>query len=163
MMGPQFRYFVSHPETPSANRCLQLQFPAFEQELFQDDPSVPSLLPSIQDIHLDEDRLEYIDDDEVNQFFGMSHLKRVVPSNPSPQPQFIRGGPVTRIFYELSQDKRIELIGLVAFSNEGENANDGLHLASVLNLFLFENPVEWKVPFSWQGALGSPHDPSLYL
>jgi len=77
---------------------------------------------------------------------------------------FLFGGGITKYLYEMSHEKKFNLLALVSFSNEGHNAEDGIDLGKALLRYLhqiiglkFTEPLQ--VPLSWNSVFGPPPGP----
>ncbi|KAG0331835.1 hypothetical protein BG004_001485 [Podila humilis] len=154
--GSELQNFVEHQ--------LGIQplerIPATEQEALkeQEQKTTLGLVERVQDIQLESSTLTSTSTSE-----GARALERV-PRIPS--------GGIARRLHGLCQENGINILTLVAFAMEGDNAEDAIFLANVLNAALkLYNPTEeqiqqgeggWKVPKSWDSLYGNSYPQDMY-
>ncbi|KAF9307030.1 Proteasome assembly chaperone 2 [Mortierella antarctica] len=150
-LNPELRTLVEHR--------LQIQplerIPATEEEELREQQPTSILAERVQDIQLDQ---------TSSSSTTPKNLLEPVPRIPS--------GGIARRLHALCQQKDISILTLVAFAMEGDNAEDAIFLANVLNAVLkvytpTDEQIErgeggWKVPKSWDSLYGNSYPQDMY-
>ncbi|KAG0341373.1 Proteasome assembly chaperone 2 [Podila horticola] len=156
--------FIGSPALNSELRTLvehQLQIqpleriPATEEEKLREQQPTSILAEKVQDIQLEQ---------TPSSSTTPKILLEPVPRIPS--------GGIARRLHALCQQKEISILTLVAFAMEGDNAEDAIFLANVLNAVLkVYTPTQeqiqrgeggWKVPKSWDSLYGNSYPQDMY-
>ncbi|KAG0027045.1 Proteasome assembly chaperone 2 [Podila clonocystis] len=149
-LNPELRTLVEHQ--------LQIQplerIPATEEEKLREQQQASILAERVQDIQLEQ----------TPSSTTPTILLEPVPRIPS--------GGIARRLHALCQQKEISILTLVAFAMEGDNAEDAIFLANVLNAVLkvytpSEEQIQrgeggWKVPKSWDSLYGNSYPQDMY-
>jgi len=150
-LNPELQSLIEHQ--------LQIQplerIPATEEEKLREQPT-SILAERVQDIQLEQT--------PSSSTTTPKTLLEPVPRIPS--------GGIARRLHALCQQNEISILTLVAFAMEGDNAEDAIFLANVLNAVLkVYTPTEeqiqrgeggWKVPKSWDSLYGNSYPQDMY-
>jgi len=167
LQGPPLRYFVS-PRGSDADKLAQTLQWEWMGERQPSETAQPS-----QGDRFARTMAGLPEDEDVT----MSTATSASPSSSSsssedqknPRPH-IDGGGVTRELYQQAQAASCAVLGLCMYSSEGNNAMEGVTMASLLHAFLEKSAGRdpssqtWNVPEAWSHVFDSNTDDSnLYL
>ncbi|KAF9428023.1 Proteasome assembly chaperone 2 [Podila epigama] len=153
---------------------LQIQpmerIPVTEEERIkeqQQQQSTSVLAERVQDIHLEKSGSTTVGGTSSASVPTTTSTQRVLERVPR-----IPSGGIARRLHGLCQQNDIGILTLVAFAMEGDNAEDAIFLANVLNAVLkVYTPTEeqvlrgeggWKVPKSWDSLYGNTFPQDMY-
>ncbi|KAG0040863.1 Proteasome assembly chaperone 2 [Podila clonocystis] len=160
--GHPVRYIGSPALNPELRTLVENQLqiqpleriPATEEEELREQQQASILAERVQDIQLEQ---------------TLSSTTPTTLLEPVPR---IPSGGIARRLHALCQQKEISILTLVAFAMEGDNAEDAIFLANVLNAVLkvytpSEEQIQrgeggWKVPKSWDSLYGNSYPQDMY-
>ncbi|KAF9217012.1 Proteasome assembly chaperone 2 [Podila verticillata] len=156
-LNPELRSLIEHQL-----QILPLErIPATEEEALREQQPTSVLSERVLSERVQDIQLEQTPSSSTTT---PKNLLEPVPRIPS--------GGIARRLHALCQQSEISILTLVAFAMEGDNAEDAIFLANVLNAVLkVYTPTEeqvqrgeggWKVPKSWDSLYGNSYPQDMY-